>query len=129
MNSSFSGRILATACFTRLENWSQNPNVSRAAARIMRPRFQPSFHIRNAMMAAYIGAQTSLSEKNCHIGSVINEFQLLISRVNSWSILWISVQFITAMSFRCHLQGRAPRLPLLLAFPSEVPPKAYLSAL
>ena len=45
-------------------------------------------------MAAYIGAQTSLSEKNCHMGSVIHEFQLLIFKVNSWSSLWISVQII-----------------------------------
>ena len=128
MNSSLSGRMRPTACLIRFENWSQKPKVSRAPARTMSPRFQPSFQIRRPMIAAYIGAQTSFSEKKAQIGSVINECQLLISRVNSWSIWCISCQVISQGFSRCRHQGRGLLLLPLQAFPSGVPPRACPSA-
>lgn len=126
MKESCSGRMRPTACLIRLANWSQNKNVSKAAPSTIRPRFQPNFQINSAIIAAYIGAQTSLAEKNCQMGSVIKELQLLISRVNSWSMLCTSVQNIVKWSFHCHRQGRGPQeLPPLQASPFGVIPRAY----
>ena len=48
---------------------------------------QPSLQITKAMIRAYIGIQTGMSEKNSQIGSVKSVCQLFTVRVRSWSNL------------------------------------------